>query len=401
MRRRVLTAVVLVLLLTGARAQTTISFWHSMEDAQDTIHALAASFNEAQAEYRVEPRYVGSYPDAQTRLIAAFGTADEPVLFQAEIGFFPQLVADGAVHDLSDHVAALDDAFVADFYPGLWGYGALAGGRFGLPWNSSTPVLYYNADALAQAGLAVPDTWEAFAAAAGTLTTRAAQGAMLVGDSWLFEAIVLSMGGSVVHDDGTPNFDGPEAVEALTMLADLVRARHMAYFSNVETNAAILTFIRTRNLMTFASIANWPVVRRFSVGFTVAAAPMPMREGGRVPLGGAQLVVMRNASEAERDGAFAFWRHLMEPEHLATWIEASYYIPVRRAALPLLEGFYAADPNRGAALAQLDLAVPRPRLPEYNAWRRLLDEALERTLRGGMAPEAALADAQRRALETP
>jgi sn-glycerol 3-phosphate transport system substrate-binding protein len=388
-----------LLVVSSAHGQTTITFWHSMEDVQDTIVDFAEEFNAAQSEYRVEPRYVGSYPEAQTRLIAAFGTVDEPVMFQAEIGFFPQLVADAAVQDLSDAVAELDEAFVADFYAGLWGYGEMGGGRYGLPWNSSTPVLYYNADALAQAGIAVPETWEAFADAARSLTTRQAQGAMFVGDSWLFEMMVLSLGGVLVHDDGTPNFDGPEAIEALTLLRDLVRDRAMAYYANTETTAAILTFIRTRNLMTFASIANWPVVRRFSVGFTVAAAPVPMRDGGSVPLGGAQLVVMRNASDAQRDGAFAFWQYLMESATLARWIEASYYIPVRRAALPLLDDFYAEDPNRGAALAQLDLAVPRPRLPEFNAWRRLLDEALERALRGNQAPEAALAEAQRRALE--
>jgi sn-glycerol 3-phosphate transport system substrate-binding protein len=151
--------------------------------------------------------------------------------------------------------------------------------------------------------------------------------------------------------------------------------------------------------MTFASIANWPDVRRFSIGFELAAAPVPMEDGGRVPLGGAQLVVMRGASEAQRLAAFDFWRFLVEPENLARWIEASYYIPVRRSAIPLLDEFYAADPNRAAALAQLELAVPRPRLPQFDAWRRLIDDALERTLRGNQSPQASLAEAQRRALE--
>jgi sn-glycerol 3-phosphate transport system substrate-binding protein len=151
--------------------------------------------------------------------------------------------------------------------------------------------------------------------------------------------------------------------------------------------------------MTFASIANWPDVRRFSIGFELAAAPVPMEPGGSVPLGGAQLVVLRGASEAQRAGAFAFWRFLVEPANLAFWIEETYYIPVRRAALPLLEGFYADDPNRAAALAQLEVAVPRPRVPQFAAWRGLIDEALERTLRGNQSPEAALAEAQRRALE--
>ena len=397
--RTLVVGVLLALLVASAGAQTTVTFWHSMGAAEEAVDALAASFNASQDAYRVEARMVGSYNDAQTRLIAAFGSADEPTLYQAEIGFFPQLVADGAVQDLVSLVETLPDDFLADFYPGLWDYGELAGGRFGLPWNSSTPVMYYNADALRQAGLQPPTTWEAFAETASALTSRQAQGAMFVGDSWLFEMMVLSLGGSLVSADGTPNFESSEALEALSLLQQLVRSGDLAFHAANEDVTAILTFIRTRTLMTFASIANWPEVRRFSVAFDVAAAPVPMRAGGRVPLGGAQLVVMRNASQAEREGAFAFWLHLMEPRNLADWIEAAYYIPVRRAALPLLEDFYAADPSRAAALGQLDSAVPRPRLPAFNAWRRLLDDALERSLRGNQSPADALAEAQRRALE--
>jgi sn-glycerol 3-phosphate transport system substrate-binding protein len=389
-----------LLMLSPALAQTTVTFWHSMEAVEDTVAALAEAFNASQSEYRVEARYVGSYSEAQTRLVAAFGSADEPTLFQAEIAFFPRLVADGAVQDVSDLVATLPADFVADFYPGLWGYGEIAGGRYGLPWNSSTPVMYYNATAFAQAGLAVPTTWEAFAEAAAALTSRRAQGVVFVGDSWLLEMMVRSLGGELVLEDGTPNFASEEVLEALTLLQQMAQQRHLAFYGSNESTPAILSFIRTRANMAFASIANWPEVRRFSVGFDIAAAPVPMREGGRVPLGGAQLVVMRGASEAERAGAFAFWRHLMEPDNLARWIEASFYIPVRRAALPLLEAFYDEDPNRAAALSQLELAVPRPRNPEFNAWRGLLDEAVERVLRGNQAPEVALAEAQQRALES-
>ena len=396
---RPLAAIAAALLLNAASAQTTITFWHSMEGVEEAVIELVDAYHAAQDEVRVDVRYVGSYPEAQTRLVAAFGTGNEPTVFQAEIGFFPRLVGDGAVQDLADLVATLPEDVVADFYPGLWGYGEFDGARYGLPWNASTPVMYYNADALRQAGVAPPTTWDAFAAAAAELTTRASQGAMFVGDSWLFEMMVLSRGGVLALDDGTPNLDGPEAIEALTMLHGLARERQLAFYGAAESTPAILSFVRTRNLMTFASIANWPDVRRFSVGFELAAAPVPMEAGGRVPLGGAQLVVMRGASEAQRVAAFDFWRFLVEPDNLARWVEASYYIPVRRSAIPLLDDFYAADPNRAAALAQLELAVPRPRIPQFDAWRRLLDDALERTLRGNQPPQASLAEAQRRALE--
>lgn len=390
----------LLLALSGiAMAQTTITFWHSMGGAEEAVTDLAAAFNASQNEYFIDAQYVGGYPEAQTRLVAAFGTSGAPALFQAEVGYWPRLVADGALQDLSEEVAGLDQEFIDDFYPGLWAYGELNGGRYGLPWNSSTPVMYYNVDALERAGLEPPATWEEFAHAARQLTTRQAQGAAFVGDSWLFEMMVLSRGGQLVLEDGTPNFESEEALAALTMLRDLAGDGALAYYANTESTAAILTFVRTRALMTFASIANWPDVRRFSIGFTIAAHPVPAVEGASLPLGGAQLGVLRSASQEERAGAFAFWRFLMEPDNLAEWVRASYYIPVRRAALPLLEDFYAEDPNRGAALQQLEAAVPRPRVADFNAWRGVLDDMLDRTLRGGADPAAALAEAQRRALE--
>ncbi len=386
-------------LLATASAQTTIPFWHSMDTAEEAVDALSAAFNASQDRYVVEPRYVGAYAEAQTRLVAAYGSEEQPVLFQAEIGFFPSIVADGAVRDLTPLTAELPDAFVDDFFPGLWSYGEFDGVRYGLPWNASTPVLYYNVDALRRAGLDPPTSWPAFVEAAEALTSRQAQGIVFVGDSWLFEMIVLSLGGRLAEADGTPTLDSPEAIEALTLLDELERSGALAFFGADETTPAILGFVRTRSMMAFASISNWPDVSRFSVAFDMTAGPVPLAEGGAVPLGGAQLVVMAGSSDEERDGAFAFWRFLMEPDRLAEWIEASYYIPIRRSVLPLLEGFYAEEPGRGASLSQLEIAVPRPRTPEFDRWRGLIDDALERALRGRATPEEALAAAQRAALE--
>lgn len=390
----------LIAAVTAAQAQAVpVTFWHSMEAVEDTVAALADDFNASQDRFEVQPRYVGDYAEAQTRLIGALGTRDEPALFQAEIGFFPQLVGDGAVQPLTGLAAGLPDTLVNDFYGGAWGYGELAGERYGLPWNLSTPVMYLNADALTAAGFEAPTTWEAFEETAAALSGRATRGMAFVGDSWLFEAMVLSLGGDLVTADGRPNFDSPEALASLRRLKRMQDAGQLAYFSNFEATPAVLTFVRTRTNMAFASIANWPDIFRFSVGFELAAAPIPTAPGGRVPYGGAQLVVMKNATADERAGAFAFWQFLMEPQSLKRWVEASYYIPVRRSVVPLLEDFYAEEPGRAAALEQLETAVPRPRVTQFNGWRRLLDEAMESVLKGRTSGEDALAAAQSAALE--
>jgi sn-glycerol 3-phosphate transport system substrate-binding protein len=209
--------------------------------------------------------------------------------------------------------------------------------------------------------------------------------------------MVLTRGGQIVTAEGRPNFTSPEAIDALSMMQRMVRAGHAIPRNLAEATFAQLDFVRTKGMMVFASIANWPDARRFAVAFEIAAAPVPTGGSPTVPLGGAQLVVLRGASEAQQRGAVAFWRYLMEPENLQTWIEASFYIPVRRSVVPLLEPWYAEDPNRRAALRQLEHAVPRPRVAAYATWQRYLEEAIERVIKGNVAPQDALAEAQQRA----
>lgn len=397
MRRIVMTAV-LSLALAG-HAQVSLEFWHSMESTEATVQALADAFNASQTEYRVVPRYIGSYAEAQPRLLAAVSGGAVPALYQAEIAFFPRLAADGALEDLSGWAAELPEAMVEDFFPGLWAYGEVGEARYGLPWNASTPVLFYNATAFRQRGVEAPTTWEEFEAVAERMTTRQTQGYVAVAESWTFEAMVNTRGGRLVGEDGQPNLNSPEAVAALAMLQRLVERRQALPRSLSEVTFALLDMVRTKGMMIFASIANWPDAQRYAVAFDIAAAPVPTAGDLSVPLGGAQLVVMRAAPDAQKRGAFAFWEFLMAPENLQTWVEASFYIPVRRSALPLLEPWYAEDPNRRAALAQLEHAIPRSTNPEFNLWRRFLEEALERALKGGVPAQEALDEAQRRALQ--
>ncbi len=386
--------------LAPALAQVNVTFWHSMDGpAGEAIDRFADRFNAAQPDYRVVPRYVGDYREAETKLIAALRTGSAPVLYQAEIAFFPRLVAEGTVRPLDALTASLDPDFVADFFEAPWNYGVVGGVRYGLPFNTSTPVLFYNADALRTLRLPVPGDWKTFEDDALKLTTRRSKGFIAILDSWIFEAMVTSRGGSLVTADGRPNFDSPEAVDALEMLRRLVDKRAAIPRNLAEAQFAQLDFVRTKGMMVFASIANWPAAEKYSFAFELGVAPVPHEPGGKVPMGGAELVVLKGASEEEAQGAFAFWRFLMQPENLVEWIQASYYVPLRRSVLPLLEDFYAENPYRKVAFEQIARAVPRPRVPQFAVWRDYLDEALEKALKGRTDPRQALEEAQKKALE--
>ncbi len=388
----------LLFLLLPALAQVEVPFWHSMDGpAGRLLAAFAQEFAAKDGRYRVLPQYVGAYRDGETKLVAALRTGAAPVLFQAELSFFPRLVAEGRALALDPYLR-LDRALVEDLFAPAWNYGLLEGKRYGLPLNTSTPVLFYNLDAFRAKGLKAPRNWKEFEEAAKALTSRQAKGFIFVTDpqAWLFEAMVTSRGGSLVKD-GKPNFTSKEALEALEMLDRLNRAGALSARSMAEATFAQLDFVRTKGMMAMASIANWPAAENFSFAFTLGVAPVPREPGGKVPMGGAQLVVLKGASEAQVRGALEFWKYLMEPRNVARWVEASYYVPVRKSAIPLLEGFYRENPFRKVAFEQIAHAQERPKEPQFTAWASLLAEALERSLKGGVPPRKALEEAQRKA----
>lgn len=375
-----------------------VPFWHAMDGpAGRLLAAFAQEFNAMQNLYRVSPLYVGTYRDGETKLVAALRTGAAPVFFQAEISFFPRLVAEGRALALDPYLNP-DRGFLEDLFEPAWNYGVVEGRRFGLPLNTSTPVLFYNLDAFRAKGLRAPRNWKEFEEVAKALTSRQAKGFIFVTDpqAWLFEAMVTSRGGSLVKD-GKPRFTSKEAIEALEMLWRLNRAGALSARGMAEATFAQLDFVRTKGMLVMASIANWPAAENFSFAFTLGVAPVPREEGGKVPMGGAQLVVLRGASEAQVRGAIEFWKYLMEPRNVARWVEASYYVPVRKSAIPLLEGFYRENPFRKVAFEQIAHAQERPREPQFSAWASLLAEALERSLKGGLAPQKALEEAHRKA----
>lgn len=380
------------------RTRTPITFWHSMAGATTTVAALADGFNRSQDLYTVVPKMVGSYPEANTQVIAALRAKNAPVIFQAEIGFFPRLAEDGALTDMAAFEKTLEPAFAKDFFPALWNYGVYEGKRFGLPWNASTPVLFFNASQFRARGLKPPTTWSEFASVSKALSSRTAKGFLAIADSWQFEQMVLSRGGQVVTPDGKPNFTSKEVVDALEFLRDAVRSGSAIPRSLGEAQFAILDFVRTKAFMAIASIANWPDILPYSVAFELGAAPLPRGTRNVVPFGGAQLVIMKDSSAEEQAGAWAYWQYLMRPENIVSWTKASYYVPVRRSVLPLLNDWYKENPYRKTAFEQFDEAVPRPRVAGYATWKIYLEEAMERVLKGGADVRAALEEAQRRSL---
>ena len=163
-----LTAVALVALLVAAPspalARTEIHFWHAMTgQLGDAVDTLVKQFNESQAEFEVKTLRKGNYAEALTSAIAAYRQKNPPHIVQVfEVGTQTMLLS-GAIYPVYD---LMKDQGIAidwnDFIKPVTGYYMKDGKLYSMPFNSSTPIFYYNKDAFKKAGLdpeKPPLTW--------------------------------------------------------------------------------------------------------------------------------------------------------------------------------------------------------------------------------------------------
>ena len=154
-------------LMGNAQAVTTIPFWHSMEgELGKEVDSLAQRFNAENPDYKIVPTYKGNYEQNLSAGIAAFRTGNAPAILQVyEVGTATMMASKAIkpVYDVFKEAGIQFDE--SQFVPTVSGYysDSKTGHLLSQPFNSSTPVLYYNKDAFKKAGLdpeQPPKTWQ-------------------------------------------------------------------------------------------------------------------------------------------------------------------------------------------------------------------------------------------------
>lgn len=151
-----------------AQAATEIQWWHAMSGPLGKkVVEIADDFNASQNDYKVVPVYKGNYSETMTAAIAAFRAGEQPDIVQVfEVGTATMMAAKGAIKPVHELMAEAGEPFDPDAYlPAVKSYYTTSDGKMlSMPFNSSTPVLYYNKEAARLAGLnpdKAPETWEA------------------------------------------------------------------------------------------------------------------------------------------------------------------------------------------------------------------------------------------------
>src|SRR4051812_8681814 len=133
----------------AAQAATEIAFWHGMNGTNGAaVTSLVADFNAAHPDVHVTEQSKGaSYNEVLNTTIAAMGQGQGPNIVQVFDLGTPIAIDSGFFTPVQSLLSADQlTSLKADIMPPLINYFTVNNMLWSLPWNNSTPILYYNKD---------------------------------------------------------------------------------------------------------------------------------------------------------------------------------------------------------------------------------------------------------------
>ena len=402
----------------SALAQTEIQLWHAMGGALgERVADIAKGFNESQGDYKLVATYKGNYTENMTAGIAAFRSGKPPHILQVfEVGTATMMAAKGAIKPVYEVMAEGGEAFDPESYLStVTGYYTdPEGNMLSMPFNSSTPVLFYNKDAFAKAGLDPdnpPETWPELAEAAETIRAAGYEcGFTTAWQSWIhlenFSAWHNLPVGTEANGfaglDTEFRINSPGHVKHIQQMADW-QADGIFRYSG-RRNDGVALFNNGICAMLTESSAGYASVRK-SARFEFGTGMLPYwPEIAETPqntiIGGATLWVFDGHPAEDYKGVAKFFSYLSSPEVQAEWHQETGYLPITHAAYELTkkQGFYDENPGTETALLQMTLNAPTEnsrglRFGNFVQVRDIINEELEAVWGGSKSAQQALDDA--------
>ena len=405
----------------SAQAATEVQFWYSNTGAiADQINSIVNRFNASQSDYKVVAVFKGGYADSMTAAVAAYRSGKAPDIVQVfEVGTATMMAAGKAIKPVYEVMAEAHEKFDPKAYmPAVASYYSDTKGRLiSMPFNSSTPVFFYNKDAFKKAGLdpnKPPKTWDEVqeaalklkdAGIACTYTTAWQSWVQLETMSAWHNVPFASKQNGFGGMDTKLEYNNDVLLRHIAKLSSWVKSGLFTYAG--RTNQPDAKFSGGDCAMYTGSSSVYAFVTK-GAKFSFGVSQLPYYEDVKgapqnTIIGGASLWVMGGKKPAEYKGVAKFFTFLSSPEIQAEWHQKTGYVPITKAAYELTkqQGFYEKNPGTDVAIQQLLLRNPTVnskgiRLGYFPQIRDIIDEELESVWAQKKGPKQALDDAVER-----
>ena len=415
--QRLIVSVAAALVSVVAMAQTSVevSFFYPVAvggPITKIVDNYAADFEKENPNIKVKPIYSGSYQESIAKALTAVKSGEPPVTSILLSTDMYTLIDEDAIVPFDDLVKTQEDkAWLASFYPGFMENSQTGGKTWGIPFQRSTIVLYYNKEAFKEAGLDPnkgPANWKEMVDDAQKLTKRDASGKVTQWGVqipasgfpyWLFQGLTTENGVQLMNAAGTETYyDKPAVIEAVQYWVDLTSKYKAHPEGIVEWGTTPKDFFERKVAMMWTTTGNLTNVRsNAKFDFGVAMLPASKRRGS--PTGGGNFYLFKQTKPEQQAAAFKFVKWITSPPRAAQWGIDTGYVAVRPDAweTPEMKKYVAEFPPAAVARDQLQFAVAELSTHDNQRVTKALNDGLQAALTGSKSPEQAMKDAQREA----
>lgn len=396
-----------------ASAATQIQWWHAMGGANgERVNKIAEDFNASQPDYEVMPAYKGNYTETMTAAVAAFRAKKQPHIVQVfEVGTATMMAAKGAVYPIEQLMNDVGEPLdTSDYLPAVISYYQTPDNKLlSMPFNSSTPVLWYNKDAFKKAGIdSAPTTWDEMESASQKLLDSGMKCGFTFGwQSWVmienFNAWHNLPSGTKENGfagfDTELNFNNDAVVKLMARLGEWQKSKIFDYGG--RRGDSLPKFTNGECGMWMNSSAYYASIKDQSkFEFGQAMLPLDSSVADKPQnsiIGGATLWTLKGHDQDDYKGVAKFMTYLSSPEVQAWWHQETGYVPITTAAYKLSQeqGYYAENPGTDTAILQLSLNAPTPnsrgvRFGNFVQIRDIINEEMEAIWNGSKRAEDAM-----------
>ncbi|MFT0545205.1 ABC transporter substrate-binding protein [Allopusillimonas ginsengisoli] len=377
------------------------------------VDGMVDEFEKGHPDIKIKSIYAGSYQDSVAKALTAYKGGSAPQLAVLLSTDMFTLIDEGAIVPFDPMVKTDEDKkWVNGFYKAFMANSQTDGKTWGIPFQRSTIVMYYNKDLFKEAGLnpeTPPSTWDELVAQAKKLTKTDSAGQtqqwgleIPSGGSfayWLFQALTTPNDAMLMNAEGNQvSLDKPAVIEALQFWHDLAYKHKVMPTGTIDWGTTPKDFLVGKTAMMWTTTGNLTNVRK-NAKFDFGVAPMPKAKRGGSPTGGGNFYLFESATPEQRDAAYQFVKWMTTPENAAAWSIATGYVAVSPAAweTDAMKKYVKEVPTATVARDQLEVSVAEFSTHDNQRITKLLNDNIQAVLTNAKTPEQAMKDAQRQA----
>lgn len=405
-----------------ALAATEIQWWHAFSpDGKlgQTLIRYTEEFNASQSDYKIVPVHKGSYTETMNAAIAAYRARKAPAIVQVVGRGASTMMHSDAVYPV--HQLMKDTGHDIDwstFIAPVLAYFSDEQGPAAMPFNTSTPIMWYNVDAFEKAGIAAaPKTWDELGQVGAKLKAAGYEcGITSAWQIWIHRdnysfaenTPIATKGNGMDGRDAEFIYNRTKFVDHVARIQGWVRDGIYTYTGRTWQGGHEAFYAQKCPVFLESSAGFGGIAKNAT--FKFAAAFLPLEADNQAPknqlLGGAALWVMRGHDDATYQGVGDFFAFLASAEKQFDWHKNTGYVPISLEAYELAKaaGYYDEFPHQEIAIKALSRTPPTEntrgvRLGYDVQNTDILNEELEKVWALQKTPQEALDDAVRRANE--